>query len=103
MEGRSISEHSQAQNADQMEIGFLSPSMKKRIEWMAIGFITLCFVVAGVAQNDQNQLKELNYQAQSNFEPSIKDAIKFGDLPEIKDTVKRIKDVQYGITSVPLF
>jgi hypothetical protein len=96
MEGQILTGHS-----EERRNGFLTSEMKRRIEWITVGIITVCWVVAGIAQNDG--LKELNYQAQSNFEPSIKDAIKFADLPEIKDTVRRIKDVKYGITSVPIF
>lgn len=84
-----------------MENEILTPVMKKRIEWIMIGFMTLCFALAGVAQEDQ--LKELNFEAESEFEPSIKDAIKFKDLPEIRDTVKRIKDIKYSIRSFPMF
>ncbi len=45
----------------------------------------------------------LNYSVQSTYNASIKDAIKFTELPEIKDTAKRMKDIPYGITSSPLF
>ncbi len=93
----------QFNNKDQAQSESLPPELRKRIEWIMIGFITLCFVAAGVAQNDPNQLKELNFQAQSEFQPTIKDAVKYGDLPEIKDTVRRIRDVRYGISSSPLF
>lgn len=69
--------------------------------------LTVCALmflsVGGVAQNDPDELRELNYQAQSEFEPVIKDAIKFADVPEIQDTVQRIQKVQYGINSYPLF
>jgi hypothetical protein len=51
----------------------------------------------------QNGLNDINYQAQSEFQPTIKDAFKFSDLPEIKDTVKRITDIKYGIASNPMF
>jgi hypothetical protein len=60
-----------------------------------IGFTGLCF--------SQNALNEINYTAESKFVPTIKDARKFSDLPEIKDSVKRITDIKYGITSSPLF
>jgi len=49
------------------------------------------------------QVQDINYVAKSEFAPTIKDAVKFSDLPEIKDSVKRIENIKYGITSVPLF
>lgn len=43
------------------------------------------------------------YNVPSEFQPSIKDAVKFSDMPEIKDSVKRIGNLKYGITSKPMF
>lgn len=43
------------------------------------------------------------YNVPSEFQPTIKDAIKFSDLPEIKDSVKRISNLKYNINSTPLF
>ncbi len=43
------------------------------------------------------------YNVPSEFQPSIKDAVKFSDMPEIRDSVKRIGNLKYGITSKPLF
>jgi hypothetical protein len=81
---------------------FLDKRRKKQLEWALILLIILGYTVAVMAQT-QNGINDLNYQAQSEFQPTIKDALKFSDVPEIKDTVKRIKDLKYGITSVPLF
>ncbi len=64
--------------------------------------IILSLFVGGV-QLAQNVLNDLNFVATSSFVPTIKDAIKFIDLPEIKDSVNRISNIKYGITSVPLF
>jgi hypothetical protein len=47
----------------------------------------------------QNELQDINYGVKSDFEPTIKDAIKFADLPEIKDSVNRIENIKYGINS----
>lgn len=50
----------------------------------------------------QGGLKDIELKATSEFEPTIKDAIKLGDLPEIKDTVKKISNINYGINSTPM-
>jgi hypothetical protein len=70
------------------------------LEWLLILLIVLGYAGAVLAQNGLN---DLNYLAQSEFQPTIKDAIKFSDLPEIKDTVKRIQNIKYGINSQPIF
>ena len=49
------------------------------------------------------KLEELNYIAPSTFSPTIRDARKFSDLPEIKDSVNRITNIKYGINSKPYF
>jgi hypothetical protein len=63
----------------------------------------ILFIFFGGIQLAQNGLSDLNFVATSSFVPTIKDAIKFTDLPEIKDSVNRISNIKYGITSVPLF
>ncbi len=73
---------------------------QKKIKRILVVVMLLAYAAASMAQTD---LDEQIYQAQSQFQPTIKDAVKFSDIPEIRDTVKRIKDIQYGITSVPLF
>jgi hypothetical protein len=78
----------------------LSKRQKVQIEWLLIIFLVCCYALIAVGQNGLN---DLNYQAQSEFQPTIKDAIKFSDLPEIKDSVKRIENIKYGIASSPLF
>lgn len=40
---------------------------------------------------------------ESTFQPTIKDAVKFTEFPEIRDTVLRIKNANYSIVSNPLF
>jgi hypothetical protein len=78
----------------------LSERQKKRFELILILVMVLGFVLATVAQTGVN---DINYNVPSEFQPTIKDAIKFSDLPEIKDTVKKIDNLKYGITSNPLF
>jgi len=63
----------------------------------------ILFIFFEGIQLAQNGLSDLNFVATSSFVPTIKDAIKFTDLPEIKDSVNRISNIKYGITSVPLF
>ena len=56
-----------------------------------------------VAVMAQTNVSSETFSAQSTFSPTIKDALKFSDVPEIRDTVKRIQNIKYGIASVPLF
>jgi hypothetical protein len=74
---------------------------QKKIKRILIAVLLLAYAAASMAQD--GGLDEQIYQAQSKFEPTIKDAVKFSDIPEIRDTVKRIKDIKYNITSTPLF
>jgi hypothetical protein len=60
--------------------------------------INLCLLAVSLRAQVKNE-----FLATSIFEPTIKDAIKFSDLPEIKDSVKRIDKIRYGIASAPLF
>jgi hypothetical protein len=69
-------------------------------------WIMTCLVLAALTTSLRAQtggIQDLNFQAQSEFQPTIKDAVKFSDLPEIRDSVKRITDLKYGISSVPMF
>lgn len=77
----------------------LSNKQKKQIEWILIILLVCFYTLATLAQTGVN---DVNYNVKSGFEPTIKDAIKYSDLPEIKDSVKRIENIKYGITSVPL-
>jgi len=79
--------------------GLLSKRQKNNIQWLIIMLLMLGYAMAGMAQNP---LSELNYVATSTFVPILKDAVKFSDVPEIKDSVKRIENIKYGITSMPL-
>ncbi|HQQ92956.1 MAG TPA: hypothetical protein PLQ93_00260 [Bacteroidia bacterium] len=73
---------------------------KQFAHWFIILPIWLCSFV-GLAQ--EGGLENLNYTAPSTFSPTIRDARKFSDLPEIKDSVSRIGNIKYGITSKPYF
>jgi hypothetical protein len=70
------------------------------VQWLLVLMMLMGYVAVSVAQTGLN---DINYTAESKFEPTIKDAIKFSDVPEIKDSVKRIDNIKYGISSVPLF
>lgn len=78
----------------------LTKQQKKKLEWILIVLLVIGYVAFSMAQTNMN---DINYGIKSTFEPTIKDAIKFSDLPEIKDSVKRIDNIKYGITSTPLF
>ena len=60
----------------------------------------ILFIFFAGNQLAQNGLSDLNFVATSSFVPTIKDAIKFTDLPEIKDSVNRISNIKYGITFI---
>jgi len=62
-----------------------------------------CLFFNHALQAQTNPNTDQIYTVPSEFQPSIKDAVKFSDVPEIKDSVKRIGNLKYGITSVPLF
>lgn len=88
-------------NKDNMNpMPFLTQKEQKRIEWMLVLILMLAFVITSISQTNLN---DINYQAQSEFQPTIKDAVKFSDIPEIKDSVKRIENIKYTIASRPLF
>ena len=71
----------------------------KKLQWFFVLVLVLGYVVAALAQSSgTNQ----TFTTTSVFEPTIKDAVKLGDLPEIKDTVKKITNINYGIQSTPL-
>ncbi|MCE3228379.1 MAG: hypothetical protein K0S32_2930 [Bacteroidetes bacterium] len=76
---------------------WLSDNRRRKLEWALIIIMILGYVVVSFAQTDAS------FGVPSTFVPTIKDAIKFSDLPEIKDSVKRIDNIKYGITSTPLF
>ncbi len=78
-------------------------AQKKRIrklKWIFVVALLLGYVVAITAQTVG--MKDIELNATSEFEPTIKDAVKQSDLPEINDTVKKIGNINYGITSAPL-
>jgi hypothetical protein len=78
----------------------LDEKMKTRIKIILLLVLLFGYVVVSLAQTNLN---DINYVATSSFVPTVKDAIKFSDIPEIKDTVKKIENIKYGITDNPLF
>lgn len=72
---------------------------KKLLSWLLVFILVLMQVALTMAQTNVNN----TFQAKSEFEPVIKESAKLNDLPEIKDTVKRITNIKYGIASNPLF
>ncbi|MDX2174114.1 MAG: hypothetical protein SFY56_13505 [Bacteroidota bacterium] len=84
----------------QETIALLSEKQKRQVRWVLVLFLLIGYVSVSLAQSAGT---DLNFNATSEFNPTIKDAIKYSDLPEIKDSVKRIDNIKYGIVSVPLF
>ncbi len=78
----------------------LSAKQKRLVKWTLIIVIFFSYVTVSFAQTSGT---DLNFSATSSFVPTTKDAVKYADLPEIKDSVKRIETTKYGIVSTPLF
>jgi hypothetical protein len=78
----------------------LDEKMKTRIKIILLLVLLFGYVVVSLAQTNLN---DINYVATSSFVPTVKDAIKFSDIPDIKDTVKKIENIKYGINDNPLF
>jgi hypothetical protein len=72
----------------------------RKLQWFFVAVLILGYVAATLAQT--GGIKDIEWSQKSEFEPTIKDATKLGDLPEIKDTVKKIANINYGIVSTPL-
>lgn len=85
---------------NQSELPILSRHRRSQLEWIMIAVLVCCYGMATLAQNGIDDLK---FKAESQFAPTIKDAVKFSDVPEIKDSVKRIENIKYGIASSPVF
>jgi hypothetical protein len=71
----------------------------KKLQWFFIFILLIGYVIAALAQTG---LKDIELKATSEFEPTIKDAVKLNDLPEINDSVKKITGINYNISSMPL-
>lgn len=69
-------------------------------QWILVMLLVVIYATVTYAQTG---LEGINYTAESKFQPTIKDAIKYSDLPEINDSVKRINNLKYGIVSNPMF
>lgn len=80
-----------------------SGNTKKRKRFLQFVFIVILLLGYVAAVMGQTNMNDINFQAESEFQPTIKDAVKFSDIPEIRDTVKRINNSTYGIVSNPLF
>src|SRR4051812_23874384 len=74
-------------------------SLVRKLQWLFVILLMLGYVVTAFSQTGIKDYEIIN---KSEFEPTIKDAVKLGDLPEIKDTVKKISNINYGIQSTPL-
>ena len=76
---------------------------RKRKRLLQLVFILILLLGYISAVMGQTNMNDINFQAESEFQPTIKDATKFSDVPEIRDTVKRINNSVYSIASNPLF
>jgi hypothetical protein len=73
--------------------------VKRIVTWALVILLILIQVAISLAQTNVNN----TFQTTSTFKPEIKESNKVNDQPEIKDTVKRISNIKYGIQSNPLF
>ncbi len=71
----------------------------KKLQWFFVLILILGYVVAALAQNG---IKDFELKATSEFEPTIKDAVKLDDLPSINDSIKKIVNINYPIVSKPM-
>ncbi|MBK7818008.1 MAG: hypothetical protein IPJ60_11040 [Sphingobacteriaceae bacterium] len=74
--------------------------VKKIVTWVLVILLILIQVAISLAQTNVNNN---TFNALSTFKPEIKESNKVNDQPDIKDTVKRITNIKYGIASNPLF
>lgn len=49
------------------------------------------------------QVQDISFNVQSHFQPIIKSSNKISDNPEISDTIKKISNFNYSITSFPIY
>ena len=78
--------------------------ISKRNKYILKIFLVILLVIGyAIVSMAQTNLHDINYVATSSFVPTIKDAVKFTDIPEIKDSVKKIENIKYGINSNPMF
>lgn len=49
------------------------------------------------------QVQDISFNVQSRFQPIIKSSNKITDNPEVADTIRKIKDFTYSITSFPYY
>lgn len=81
----------------------ISSATRRRKRMLQLLFVLLLLFGYVAAIMGQTNMNDINFKAESEFQPTIKDAIKFSDVPEIRDTVKRINNSTYSIASNPLF
>jgi hypothetical protein len=77
-------------------------SLIRKLQWLFVALMVLGYVATTFAQTPAGGVKDHEFVMPSGFQPTIKDAVKLGDLPDIKDTVKKISNINYGIQSTPL-
>lgn len=72
----------------------------KLLQWLFVMFLLLGYVATTLAQTGTPIDNSFNFT--SGYEAKIKDAVKYTELPEVKDTVKKIEKINYGINSRPI-
>lgn len=65
--------------------------------------VLILFFTSASYVKSQTNMNDINFHAESEFQPTIKDAVKYTELPEIRDTIQRISNAKYGIVSNPMF
>lgn len=74
----------------------------RRLQWLFVALMVLGYLSTAFAQTPTGTVKDYVFDVTSDFKPTIKDAVKLGDLPEIKDSVRKISNMNYAIQSKPL-
>lgn len=74
----------------------------RRLQWLFVALMVLGYLSTAFAQTPAGTVKDYVFDVTSDFKPTIKDAVKLGDLPEIKDSVRKISNMNYAIQSKPL-
>ncbi len=76
---------------------------KRRIKTFVTCVLVVLLVLIQVAISFAQNAGNNTFYGKSDFVPTIKESNKVNDQPDIKDTVKRISNIKYGIQSNPLF
>lgn len=73
----------------------------QKIKTMKLPFIALSVYV--LTFKLIAQVQDISFNVQSHFQPIIKASNKISDNPEVADTIRKIKNFQYSISSFPIY